>query len=246
MACHGKHLSRPPSLRPLLHEQTGNASLTTSTTTAPLTKPLVPDSSRPLGHYPENVKPRILVIDNYDSFVYIQVQYLGELGADPFVIRNDERSVAEMLDLEPDGVLISPGPGVPEQAGHCLAAIEAFAGQTPVLGICLGHQAIAQTYGAQIVRAPELMHGKTSSVHHDRTGVFHGLPSPMEATRYHSLTVEPDSITDALEVTATTSDGTIMGIRHRHHDVEGIQFHPESVLTPLGKDLLQNFIDRCR
>ncbi len=194
----------------------------------------------------QRVGPKILVIDNYDSFVYIQVQYLGELGADPVVVRNDERTVEELLTLEPDGVLVSPGPGTPDQAGRSLEIIDAFAGRVPVLGVCLGHQCIGQLYGGEVVRAPELMHGKTSVMLHDGVGVFQGLPSPLEATRYHSLLVERATLPEVLEITATTRDGLIMGLRHRSLDVEGVQFHPESVLTTAGKDLLANFVERCR
>ena len=186
---------------------------------------------------------RVLVIDSYDSFVYNLVQYLGELGAQPIVHRNDELDVAGALALEPDGVLLSPGPGRPEDAGIACAAVPEFADHgIPILGVCLGHQAIAQAYGASIVGAAELMHGKTSTIEHDGRGVFTGLPSPLTATRYHSLTVAPDSVPDCLEVTATTGDGTIMGLRHREHAVEGVQFHPESVLTASGHDLLANFL----
>jgi anthranilate synthase/aminodeoxychorismate synthase-like glutamine amidotransferase len=187
----------------------------------------------------------VLVIDSYDSFVYNLVQYLGELGAEPIVHRNDEIDVAAALALAPDGLLLSPGPGRPEDAGIACAAVRAFADRDlPVLGVCLGHQAIAHAYGATIVGAAELMHGKTSSIDHDGRGVFAGLPTPLTATRYHSLTVATDGLPDCLEVTATTSDGTIMGIRHRQHDVEGVQFHPESVLTASGHDLLANFLTR--
>jgi anthranilate synthase/aminodeoxychorismate synthase-like glutamine amidotransferase len=191
------------------------------------------------------VPARVLVIDSYDSFVYNLVQYLGELGAQPVVHRNDELDVAGALALEPDGVLLSPGPGRPEDAGIASAAVPEFADRgIPVLGVCLGHQAIAHAYGANIVGAAELMHGKTSTIEHDGRGVFTGLPSLLTATRYHSLTVAPDSVPDCLEVTATTRDGTIMGLRHREHAVEGVQFHPESVLTASGHDLLANFLSR--
>jgi anthranilate synthase/aminodeoxychorismate synthase-like glutamine amidotransferase len=189
----------------------------------------------------------VLVIDSYDSFVYNLVQYIGELGAQPVVHRNDELDVAGALALEPDGVLLSPGPGRPEDAGILCAAIPEFADRgVPVLGVCLGHQAIAHAYGARIVAAAELMHGKTSPIEHDGRGVLTGLPSPLTATRYHSLTVDPDTVPDCLEVSATTSDGTIMGLRHREHAVEGVQFHPESVLTASGHDLLANFLSRLR
>ncbi|MGH1503432.1 MAG: anthranilate synthase component II [Acidimicrobiales bacterium] len=188
---------------------------------------------------------RILVIDNYDSFVYILVQYLGELGAEPIVVRHDERPLDELVALEPDGVLISPGPGTPDDAGVSLAAIEAFAGTVPVFGVCLGHQCIGQLYGGTVSRAPELMHGKTSFMRHEDVGVFSGLPNPLEATRYHSLIVERGDLPEVLEITAETKDGLIMGLRHRELDVEGVQFHPESVLTMSGKDLLANFLGRC-
>jgi anthranilate synthase/aminodeoxychorismate synthase-like glutamine amidotransferase len=185
----------------------------------------------------------VLVIDSYDSFVYNLVQYLGELGAEPIVHRNDELDVAGALAIRPDGVLLSPGPGRPEAAGIACDAVLAFADRdVPVLGVCLGHQAIAHAYGATIVGAPELMHGKTSAIDHDGRGVFTGLPSPLTATRYHSLTVAPGSVPECLEVSATTGDGTIMGVRHCEHPVEGVQFHPESVLTAAGHDLLRNFL----
>ena len=188
--------------------------------------------------------PRILVVDNYDSFVYNLVQYLGELGADPLVIRHDELTIDEIVALEPDGVLISPGPGRPEDAGLSNEVIRRFAGVKPVLGVCLGHQCIGQVYGGEVVRAPAIMHGKTSLVRHHGTGVFAGLPDPFEATRYHSLVVDPGSVPAELEVTAWTDDGVVMGLRHREHDVEGVQFHPESILTASGHDLLRNFLVR--
>ncbi len=190
--------------------------------------------------------PRILVIDSYDSFVYNLVQYLGELGAEPEVYRNDQLTVTEAIAVAPDGVLLSPGPGRPESAGIICEAITAFAEVgVPVLGVCLGHQAIGHVYGAKVVRAPELMHGKTSPIEHAGAGVFAGLPSPLTATRYHSLVIEPSSLPAELEVTATTVDGMIMGVRHRQLDVEGVQFHPESILTGSGHHLLQNFLSRC-
>jgi len=190
--------------------------------------------------------PRILVIDSYDSFVFNLVQYLGELGAEPVVYRNDALTVDDAVALRPDGVLLSPGPGRPENAGIICDAVTAFAGLgTPVLGVCLGHQAIGLVYGAEVVGAATLMHGKTSEIVHHGQGVFAGLPSPLTGTRYHSLTLRPDSIPDVLEVTATAADGTVMGVRHRDVDVEGVQFHPESILTAAGHDLLRNFLARC-
>lgn len=189
--------------------------------------------------------PRVVVIDNYDSFVYNLVQYLGQLGADPVVIRNDERDVASVLAAAPDAILVSPGPGHPDDAGITCDLITQAAGQLPILGVCLGHQAIGHVFGAHVDRAPELRHGKTSTITHDGTGVFTSLPSPMEVTRYHSLVVEETGLPDCLVATARAEDGTIMGIRHRHHDVEGVQFHPESILTQHGHAMLQNFLSRC-
>jgi anthranilate synthase/aminodeoxychorismate synthase-like glutamine amidotransferase len=187
---------------------------------------------------------RVLVIDNYDSFVYNLVQYLGELGAEPLVFRHDDLTLPEVAALDVDAVLISPGPGRPEDAGLSNDVIRHFAGLRPVLGVCLGHQCIGQIYGGEVVRAPEIMHGKTSLVHHQGTGVFAGLPSPFEATRYHSLIVDRASVPAELEVTAWTDDGIVMGVRHREHDVEGVQFHPESILTAAGHDLLSNFLGK--
>jgi anthranilate synthase/aminodeoxychorismate synthase-like glutamine amidotransferase len=189
--------------------------------------------------------PRILVIDSYDSFVYNIVQYLGELGADPIVVRNDQLTVEEAVALNPDGVLLSPGPGRPEDAGIICDAIRAFAGHTPVFGVCLGHQAIGHVYGGDVVSAPRLMHGKTSFITHNDTGVFTGLPSPLEATRYHSLVIDRATMPNELLITAESADGTVMGVRHRDVDVEGVQFHPESILTTAGHDLLRNFLARC-
>ena len=185
----------------------------------------------------------MLVIDSYDSFVYNLVQYLGELGAEPVTVRNDEVSVSQAIDLEPDAVLISPGPGRPENSGIICEAITVFGERgVPVLGVCLGHQAIGHVFGAEVVGASELMHGKTSEMAHDGRGVFAGLPSPLTVTRYHSLVIDGASIPDALEVTATAPDGTVMGVRHRELPVEGVQFHPESILTLSGHDLLRNFL----
>jgi anthranilate synthase component 2/para-aminobenzoate synthetase component 2 len=188
----------------------------------------------------------VLVIDNYDSFVYNLVQYLGELGAEPLVHRNDDLTVPEALALRPDLVLLSPGPGRPEDSGILCEAVTAFAGNgVPVFGVCLGLQAIGHVFGGEVVRAGELMHGKTSFVRHHGEGVFAGLPSPLEATRYHSLVVAREGLPAALEITAETDDGTIMGLRHRELPVEGVQFHPESILTQHGHDLLANFLARA-
>jgi anthranilate synthase/aminodeoxychorismate synthase-like glutamine amidotransferase len=188
------------------------------------------------------VATRVLVIDNYDSFVYNLVQYLGELGAEPLVHRNDELTIDELVTLEPDAVLISPGPGTPDDAGVSNDVVTHFAGRVPVLGVCLGHQCIGQVYGGLVVRAPEVMHGKTSLIHHRDTGVFAGLPEPLEATRYHSLVVDRASVPDCLEITAETDDGIVMGLRHKDLAVEGVQFHPESILTVAGHDLMRNFL----
>jgi anthranilate synthase component 2 len=186
--------------------------------------------------------PRVLVVDNYDSFVYNLVQELGELGADPVVFRNDAIDVAGIRAEHPAAVLISPGPGRPEDGGVSLEAIRSLSGEIPLLGVCLGHQCIGEAYGGEIVPAPHLMHGKTSEIHHNGRGLFAGLPNPFVATRYHSLVVGPESVPDALEVTATSTDGVVMGLRHRTLPVEGVQFHPESVLTASGPALLANFL----
>jgi anthranilate synthase component 2 len=188
---------------------------------------------------------RILVLDNYDSFVFNLVQYLGELGAEPLVHRSDALTIEQIEELAPDGVLISPGPGRPEDAGLSNSVITTFAGRVPVFGVCLGHQCIGQVYGGDVVRAPEIMHGKTSLISHEGRGVFAGLPNPFEATRYHSLVVERSSVPDVLEITAQTEDGLVMGLRHREFDVEGVQFHPESILTAGGHQLVANFLERC-
>ena len=185
---------------------------------------------------------RVLVIDNYDSFVYILVQYLGELGAEPIVHRHDEITIAEIEELAPDRILISPGPGTPDESGISLEVIEHFGGRIPIFGVCLGLQCIGQAYGGEVVRAPAVMHGKTSFIDHTDQGVFRGLPSPIEATRYHSLIVDRQSIPDALEITAESSDGLVMGLRHRELAVEGVQFHPESILTTGGHTMLENFL----
>jgi anthranilate synthase component 2 len=188
----------------------------------------------------------VLVIDNYDSFVYNLVQYLGELGAEPLVYRHDEATLEQMLTLEPAAVLVSPGPGRPEDAGVSNAAIEEFGRRgVPVLGVCLGHQCIGQLYGGRVVRAGQVMHGKTSRIRHTGTGLFQGVANPFEATRYHSLIVERDSVPDCLEVTAETEDGVVMGLRHKELPVEGVQFHPESILTEGGHRLLENFLARA-
>jgi anthranilate synthase/aminodeoxychorismate synthase-like glutamine amidotransferase len=184
----------------------------------------------------------VLVIDNYDSFVYNLVQYLGELGADPVVHRHDELTLDAVEAMGPDGILISPGPGRPEDAGVSSAVIERLAGRVPILGVCLGHQCIGQVFGGRVVRAAEVVHGKTSVVHHRGQGVLAGLPQPFEATRYHSLVIDPASMPADLEVTAWTDDGTVMAVRHRDLPVEGVQFHPESILTTSGKQLMANFL----
>ena len=186
--------------------------------------------------------PRVLVIDNYDSFVYNLVQELGELGAEPVVFRNDAIDVAGIRAERPDAVLISPGPGRPEDGGVSLDAISQLAGEIPLLGVCLGHQCIGQAFGAEIVAAPHLMHGKTSEIHHDGSGIYGGLPNPFIATRYHSLVVRPESVPDEFVVTARSTDGVVMGLRHRTLQVEGVQFHPESVLTASGPALLENVL----
>jgi anthranilate synthase component 2 len=184
----------------------------------------------------------LLLIDNYDSFTYNLYQYLGELGAETRVVRNDELTVAEALALRPSAVVISPGPGNPDEAGISLELIRALPPEVPLLGVCLGHQAIGQAFGGRIVRAPRIMHGKTSAIHHDGRGIFAGLPQPFTATRYHSLVIAEDSVPDCLEVTARTEDGVIMAVRHRSLPQAGVQFHPESILTSAGKDLLRNFL----
>jgi len=185
----------------------------------------------------------LLMIDNYDSFTYNLVQYFGELGADVCVYRNDQITVAEIERLAPERIVISPGPCTPNEAGVSVETINAFAGRLPILGVCLGHQSIGQAFGGRIIRAKQLMHGKTSFIHHECLGVFAGLPSPFEATRYHSLVIERETLPDCLEVTAwTADDDEIMGVRHREFTVEGVQFHPESILTEHGHALLGNFL----
>jgi anthranilate synthase component 2 len=184
----------------------------------------------------------LLMIDNYDSFTYNLVQYLGELGEDVRVYRNDQLSIAEIERLQPARIVISPGPCTPNEAGISVPTIEQVSGKIPILGVCLGHQSIGQAFGGRIIRAKQLMHGKTSMIHHDGKGVFRGLPSPFEATRYHSLVIERETLPDCLEITAWTDDGEIMGVRHKTLPVEGVQFHPESILTQHGHALLANFL----
>jgi len=186
----------------------------------------------------------LLLLDNYDSFTYNLYQYLSELGAEVQVHRNDKISLDEIEALQPDHIVVSPGPCTPNEAGLSCQVIETFGPRIPVLGVCLGHQAIGQVYGGRIIRAPEPMHGKTSPMYHHEQGVFRNLPAPFEANRYHSLIVERSTLPDVLEITAETSDGLIMGLRHRTYPVEGVQFHPESIMTPVGKDLLRNFLER--
>ena len=189
---------------------------------------------------------RLLVVDNYDSFTYNLVQYLGELGERPEVVRNDAVTLAEVASMSPLGVVISPGPCTPSEAGISTDLVRELGSELPVLGVCLGHQCIGEAYGASIVRAPLVMHGKLSAIHHDGKGVFAGLSDPFTATRYHSLVIDPTTVPVGLEVTARTADGVIMGVRHREHPVEGVQFHPESILTEGGHQILSNFIEACR
>ena len=188
----------------------------------------------------------LLLIDNYDSFTYNLFHYLGELGADVVVKRNDEISAREALNMGADAIILSPGPCTPNEAGICLDVIRDAAGRVPILGVCLGHQAIGQVYGGKVVRAPEPMHGKLSRIHHTGKGVFRGLNNDFEATRYHSLTIAPETMPASLEVTATTSDGVIMGVMHKSHPVHGVQFHPESIASENGHALLQNFLTLAR
>ncbi|MFA6055105.1 MAG: aminodeoxychorismate/anthranilate synthase component II [Thermodesulfovibrionales bacterium] len=184
----------------------------------------------------------LLMIDNYDSFTYNLVQYLGELGADIRVFRNNKITVQEIEKLNPESIVISPGPCTPKEAGVSIEVIKHFAGKTPVLGVCLGHQSIGAAFGGNIIRAPRLMHGKTSLIYHDGETVYKGLPNPFEATRYHSLLIERETLPDCLYITAWTDAGEIMGVRHKEYIIEGVQFHPESILTAVGKDLLKNFL----
>ncbi|OQW62791.1 MAG: anthranilate/aminodeoxychorismate synthase component II [Nitrospira sp. ST-bin5] len=184
----------------------------------------------------------LLMIDNYDSFTYNLVQYLGELGEDVRVYRNDKITLQQIEELGPNRIVISPGPCTPKEAGVSVETIRQFAGRMPILGVCLGHQSLGVAFGGEVIRAQRLMHGKTSMISHDGKTIFHGLPNPFEATRYHSLLVNPKNLPDCLEVSAKTAEGEIMGLRHRTLAVEGVQFHPESILTKAGKDLLRNFL----
>jgi anthranilate synthase component 2 len=186
----------------------------------------------------------LLLIDNYDSFTYNLFQYLSELGQDVRVVRNDKITIAEIEKLKPERIVVSPGPSTPQRAGMSNDVIRHFGPRLPLLGVCLGHQCIGHVYGGTVGRAKAVMHGKSSLVHHKGEGVLAGLPSPFSAIRYHSLAVSPEGLPDCLEVTAWTDDGTVMGLRHRQHPVEGVQFHPESFMTPVGKDLLRNFLKK--
>jgi anthranilate synthase/aminodeoxychorismate synthase-like glutamine amidotransferase len=190
-----------------------------------------------------NSSGKVLVIDNYDSFTWNIVQYLQVLEADVHVFRNDKITIEEIQEMAPDRILVSPGPCDPDKAGISLRVIEHFQGSIPIFGVCLGHQSIGQAFGGKVVRSKVLMHGKTSPIHHDNSGVFYGLPNPFLATRYHSLAVERETLPDCLEVTAWTEDGEIMGLRHKEMHVEGVQFHPESILTESGMELLANFLE---
>ncbi len=188
--------------------------------------------------------PVLLVIDNYDSFTFNLVQYLGELGADLEVHRNDRITVNQIEEMQPERIVLSPGPCTPKEAGICVPLVKKLAGKFPILGVCLGHQSIAEAFGGKVIRAPYLMHGKTSQIHHDSKTVFAGLPQGFTATRYHSLIVERESLPEPLEVSASTRDGLVMGLRHKEHQIEGVQFHPESILTDTGKTLLRNFLEQ--
>ena len=185
----------------------------------------------------------LLVIDNYDSFTFNLVQYLGELGADLEVHRNDRITVNQIEEMQPECIVLSPGPCTPKEAGICVPLVKKLAGKFPILGVCLGHQSIAEAFGGKVIRAPYLMHGKTSQIQHDGKTVFAGLPQGFTATRYHSLIVERESLPEPLEVSASTRDGLVMGLRHKEHQIEGVQFHPESILTDTGKTLLRNFLE---
>jgi len=197
-------------------------------------------------HLRKGFAAMLLMIDNYDSFTYNLVQYFGELGADVKVFRNDEITVEQIALMRPEQIVVSPGPCSPAEAGISVAAIKEFAGKIPLLGVCLGHQSIGAAFGGKIIHAKKLMHGKVSPVHHLDQGVFKGLPNPLTCTRYHSLAIERESLPDCLEVTAWTDDGEIMGVRHKTLKVEGVQFHPESILTERGHDLLRNFLEQSR
>ena len=186
----------------------------------------------------------LLMIDNYDSFTYNLYQYLSELGAEVVTVRNDKITLEDIEAMSPEGIIVSPGPSTPMQAGISNDVVRHFGSKIPTLGVCLGHQCVGYVYGAKVDRAGEIRHGKTSMIHHNGQGVLAGLPQPFEAIRYHSLVVYPETVPDCLEVTAWTDDGLIMGLRHKEHPVEGVQFHPESILTPVGHDLLRNFLDR--
>jgi anthranilate synthase/aminodeoxychorismate synthase-like glutamine amidotransferase len=204
--------------------------------------PVLPDSRNEAAGAPRKGPNVVVMIDNYDSFTYNLVQYLGELGEEVRVFRNDRVGVDEIAALAPAHIVISPGPCTPAEAGVSKEVIGHFAGRVPILGVCLGHQAIGEVFGGQVVRAARLMHGKTSMIHHDGRGVFAGLPNPFEATRYHSLVVRRDTLPDDLELSAWTDRDEVMGLRHRRFAVEGVQFHPESILTRVGHDLLRNFL----
>jgi anthranilate synthase/aminodeoxychorismate synthase-like glutamine amidotransferase len=184
----------------------------------------------------------LLMIDNYDSFTYNLVQYFGELGQDLKVYRNNKITIPEIEKMHPDRIVVSPGPCTPKEAGVSIEVIKHFAGKLPILGVCLGHQSIGEAFGGDVIRAPYLMHGKTSMIRHDGKTIFAGLPNPFEATRYHSLIIKRETLPSTLEVTAWTDDGIIMGVRHKQFKIEGVQFHPESILTNVGKDLLRNFL----
>lgn len=188
----------------------------------------------------------LLMIDNYDSFTYNLVHYLYELGEEVQVARNDRLNLADIESMRPDFIVLSPGPCTPDEAGICLDVVRRFAGKIPILGVCLGHQVIGQAFGGRVVLAERLMHGKTSPIRHDARSIFQNIPSPFTANRYHSLVVDPDQLPDCLEISASTPDGVVMGIRHRQLAVEGVQFHPESILTEYGRDLLANFISAYR
>ena len=201
---------------------------------------------RPLGSTNPASAGFVLVIDNYDSFTYNLVQYLGELGAHTRVVRNDECTVDEVAAMQPAAIVMSPGPKTPEEAGICVEVARRLGPEVPLLGVCLGHQAIGVAYGGAVIRAPHVMHGKVSAIHHTDAGVLRGLADPFDATRYHSLIIERETIPSALRCTGWTDDGLVMAVRHRSHPVQGVQFHPESIGTPLGHDILRNFLEQAR